>query len=44
MFGSVLCGCRGEVDERIGLGLYQSCENWGGGVRRVSVLGLRWCG
>ena len=34
---------RGWVDERIGLGLYQSCGNMGS-VRRVSVFSLRWCG
>ena len=30
------------VDERIGFGLYQSCENRGN-VGGVSVFGLRWC-
>ena len=31
------------MDERIGLGLYQSCGNKGN-VGRVSVFWLRWCG
>ena len=31
------------MDERIGYGLYQSCENRGC-VGRVSVFGLRWVG
>ena len=31
------------MDERIGFGLYQSCENKGS-VGRVSVSWLRWCG
>ena len=30
------------MNERIGFGLYQSCENRGS-VGRVSVLVLRWC-
>ena len=30
------------MDERIGFGVYQSCENRGG-VGRVSVFGLQWC-
>ena len=33
----------GLVDERIGIGLYQSCRNRGS-VGRVSVFGLQWCG
>ena len=33
----------GWVDERIGIGIYQSCGNKGS-VGRVSVFGLRWCG
>ena len=40
MFGSRQRGWRG--DERIGFGLYQSCENMGS-VGRVSVFELRWC-
>ena len=42
---SVVRGMRavGGVDERIGVGLYQSCGNkWS--VGRVSVFCLRWCG
>ena len=35
-------GMCGEVDERIGFGLYQSCGNRGS-VGRVSVFWLRWC-
>ena len=31
------------MDERIGLGLYQSCQNKGS-VGHVSVFGFRWCG
>ena len=34
-------GVGGEGDERIGFGLYQSCQNRGS-VGRVSVFGLRW--
>ena len=30
------------MDEMIGFGLYQSCENRGS-VGRVSVFWLRWC-
>ena len=36
-------GGQGWVDERIGLGIFQSCGNRGS-VGRVSVFGLRLCG
>ena len=32
----------GVVDDRIGLGVYQSCGNRGS-VGRVSIFGLWWC-
>ena len=46
VFGSGRCGWRGDwmrLDERIGFGLYQSCEDKGS-VGHVSVFWLRWCG
>ena len=43
VFGSGRRGWRrGLLDERIGFGLYKSCQNRGS-VGRVSVFGLRWC-